>query len=266
MARDDDLDRRLRQLLDEIPPHDDRARRATLEALPTTRQRRFRWWPTLGSARFDRPSRTYAGLAVASLVLIAVGAIGIASLERLPQAGTGPPDMHPPDPFTGTIVCGPVNVAPTTTGTDIALGDAGARIWEGRGGAYTLRIDSIGDPRLTGTLTNQLDVDRYGTGMEALEVGSLTWTLENEDGVWTSQFASFLTEPNEWSTATLRWDGSGGYGGLVAITQLDYLPNMSGTDCGWEVHGLIVSADLLPAYPEPDPLLRPSKIDDPAGT
>lgn len=266
MPRHDDFDRKLAEMLDDIPPHDDRARRATMEAVPSTRQRRFRWWPTLGSRLVKVPSPTYAGLAIASLVLIAGGALGIASLERLPHAGTGPPDLRPPELFEGAISCGPVRVTPTTTGTDVALGDSGARIWEDRGGTYTLRIDSIGDHRLTGTLTNQLDVDRYGASAEALEVGSLTWTIENDGGAWTTHFTSFPTEPGEWATATTRWDGSGDYAGLVSLMQIDYLPATAGGDCYWEVHGLVVSAGLLPAYPEPEPRLRPSSIDDPAGT
>lgn len=267
MERRTDLERGLREMLDDIPPHDDRARRATLEALPSTRQRKHRWLPGASGGARVAIGPAYVGVAAAGLALIAgLGLLLMADVQR-PAEGPGgiTTDLRPPARFEGTILCGPELSRPTTTITDIELGDTATYITEDRGAAYALAIESIEDPRLEGSLTNQLDTDRYGIRSDKLQLGSLRWTIENDDGAWTTSFSSFLTEPNEWSTATARWAGSGGYEGLVALMQIDYIPAITGSDCGWHVHGLIVPAELLPTEMRPEPALRPREPDDSIG-
>ena len=252
MTRPGDLDHRLRQMLDDVPPHDDRARRNALAAVATTTQRRFRWWPSLsmGGRRPGTPAQASL-TAVAIVAVVLLLALGVRTQDGAP--GSSAPDYTTPGLISGSIACGPGIRNPMVTYSNVELEETGRAIVERRGAAYQLSIVSMSDPRLAGTLTDLIDTDQYGAALDDLQVGALTWTLQNDDGSWTSQFVSFQTDPTDWSTATLLWNGSGDYEGLVAVTQLDYLPADTGNDCGWDLTGYIVESDLLPDTPEPMP-------------
>jgi hypothetical protein len=252
MERRTDIDRQLRDMLDDVPPHDDSARRATLEALPATPQRRFRWLPPFIGGPSGR-GLSFAGLTAGLTVVVAVGALGLGFGDRSGERGAGSPDLSPPDSFHGTILCGPDVTGSRIAYTDLNQEGTELRLAESRGGAHRLSIEEMTDPRLEGEPINQLDTDVYGLGADAPEFGALTWTLRNDDGAWTTQFVSFETDSIDWSTASVSWTGSGGYEGLTALTQLDYRPATPGSDCSWMVTGIVVDSALLPEFPEPLP-------------
>ncbi len=248
----DDLDHQLRHMLDDIPPHDDRARRATIAALSATPQRRSRWLPAFSLGMRRRSTSAQASLAAGAIVVV-IGTLLFASSTKDATPGGRDPGDTPPEVISGSIVCGAEVHAPSVTGSGIELGKTGRQVVESRDASYRLPIVSMTDPRLTGTLTNRIDTDLYGVGPESLQIGALTWTLENNDGSWISRFVSFGTDPTDWTTATQLWHGGGDYEGLVAVTQLEYRPPSAGSECGWDLTGYIVPSSLLPDTPEAIP-------------
>jgi hypothetical protein len=251
MGTQPDLDRSLREMLDDIPPHDESARRATLAAIPTTPQRRFRWLPPLFTG--GTAGRRWAGASLAAgvSVLIVLGAVTLQPGDGGLLPGSQPGGITAPQPFEGRFLCGPTVHTSAMTSSDETIAGSDTRIREARAGAYRLTIDSMSDPRLQGELIDGLDSDAYGTAGGGLETGALVWTLTNDAGSWQTQFVNFTTGNSDWATATVPWSGSGDYDGLVAVMSLDYLPNATASDCGWDVRGYIVRAELIPPVPEP---------------
>lgn len=250
MGPHDDLDRRLGEMLDDVPAHSDRARQQTLLALDATPQRRWRWLPTRGGRRSEQ--LVPAALTVV-FGLVLAGLVGVLAWPMVAPAGPGgsTPLVAPPE-VGGRLLC---SEADGRTGAieEVDVGpEPGALVRrETRGFAYPLTIVEMSDPRLDGTVTWAWDEDEYrGTSAGAARVGIGTLRIENDTGAWEGSFGSVHLTEAGWATVVLPLAGEGAYVGQTALWELDYEPSMPEGRCGWHVRGLVVTAADLPAAPE----------------
>lgn len=250
MGPRDDLDRRLGEMLDDVPPHDDRPRRQTLLALDATPQRRGRWpSPLLG--------RRSAQLAPAALTMalgvVLAGLVGVLAWPMVAPADPGgsAPLVAPLD-VGGRLLCSPTD-ARTGTTEELDIGaEPGALVRrETRGFIHPVTIVEMSDPRLDGTVTWAWDEDEYrDASPSAARVGTGTLRIENDAGAWEGSFRSVHLSGAGWATVVLPLAGEGAYIGRMALWELDYEPDMPEGRCGWHVRGLVIAADDLPAVPE----------------
>ena len=219
MRADELLQRGLREMLHEVPPHDDRARRMTMAALATTRQRRHRWLPSIGQTR--PPTLPFAiGSAAVLALAVAIGSVAISALRTTPAGPGGSTSFTVPAGFAGQLLCSP-------TGADT-----------GR-----LEVVEMSDSRLLGETTRGADMG------DQQFVSASAWRIENDDGAWEGSTISLRAEPDGWSTANFVLVGEGAYRGLAAHWILDHDPERMDGRCGWDVQGLIYDADDLPPMP-----------------
>jgi hypothetical protein len=256
-----DFDHKVEEWLKEVPPHDDLARRDVLTAVPTTRQRRFRWLPAVG---FGRPPRRggvlrLTNFAAGLIVMLALGAIvlGLPGLD--PNRIIGPaaspvstlPPVATPAEFRGRILCSFDDLDPgVTEHLEVGTVESPMVRSESRGARYIMPISQISDPRLDGVLTNAWDHDEYRQDDGVVtHVGVNTWRIENAWGAWEGSFPNLVLPGEAWATTTFPMFGEGAFDGLVALWSHEYNDDAR---CSWNVRGLIVRGEL-PAFPEPAP-------------
>jgi hypothetical protein len=260
MDTEHDLDRSLRAMLDHVPAHGATAIRATLEAVPTTAQRRSRWIPAFGGARGRRPAFAVGGVAAALMIVVVAGVVLSPPGSRSVTPGAPSPSPEPQDLpnatiFEGQILCGQSDAQTgSTTLNDIGDEEALLQRRETRGFGYEVAVASMSDPRLDGEIINYWDSDEYFADFSSVgQVGTGTWRITNDEGAWQGSFHDVFFPDDSWGTTVYPLYGEAAYAGLVALWEFDYLPDMAGGGCGWDVHGLILDADVEAAAPVPQP-------------
>jgi len=261
MGVEHEFDRSLHAMLRHVPPHDSTARQATLQAVPTTAQRRFRWVPSFGGgARRGRPAFAIGGVAAALTIVVMVSlSLGLPSSRSIVPGAVSPspkPVDHPSGTiFEGRILCGSsAGRAGSTTFNDIGSEQDPLLRSETRGFGYDVEVASMSDPRLDGQIINYWDSDEYFADDSSVgHVGTGTWRITNDEGAWQGSFHNVFFPDDSWGTTVYPLYGEAAYEGLVALWEFDYLPVTTAGRCGWDVHGLILDAENLPAAPVPQP-------------
>lgn len=271
MGTDYDVDRGLRTMLRDVPPHDGSARRRAMEVFPTTPQRHTRWLPPFVSDHLGRRPWMYA-VAVTAACVVAVAAMGSASWLGRPSTNPGSapaiaPGVTSPAPtgdtgdtgeeidvpsrFSGVLRCGPATSEGATTSGGTIIDREGAEQLIKDREVRGLLIGAISDPRLDGSLVQYIDSHRYGDGPDAAVISAVTWVLEAEAGAWAGSFTSFSDDSADGSGISFVMDGSGEYDGLRAVMTADYWPGGDDQDCTWGVTGYVVGTEQLPDTPTP---------------
>jgi len=258
-------------------PDAEEAGRRIAAKLPTTRQRRRRWWRLPRLARTPRPSgtrdtteyqpspvpatnghtptaigRTTSMLSpvkaiTAGAVIFAIsGAFLIA--QPFGQQGRVPgaeaPAPLPPEPFSGIVHCGGQVAFGTSESLEFPMGEANMTVVSERGDTWRPSAPGMSDPRLQGNYAISFDTDAYYPPgvVDSLDViGAGTWRIENDEGAWQGSYHIVGGAP-----VVVPLVGEGAYDGLTAIVESAF----SESDCAWEWSGLIIDRGL-PEYPEP---------------
>jgi hypothetical protein len=161
-------------------------------------------------------------------------------------------ERMPPTAFTGRLVCS--DEVPVLAGeqseeqfaSGITLEKLGTPTW-------SMKVEDASDPRLDGDGTFALNGDGYWEGVVGdtadvslvdVMVGAIR--IRNDAGAW--QGVTYLVnvgdEP-QFDADVVLLVGSGGYTGLVAMTEMRQRTNI----CDWDLRGVIVEGDL-PLIPE----------------
>jgi len=226
-----------------------------------TAQRRFRWIPAVGGgARGGRPAFAVGGVAAALTIVVLVGLALSLPTNRSVLPGALSPSLEPQDPpnatiFEGQILCGQSDAQTgSTTLNDIGGEEALLQRRETRGFGHDVEVAAMSDPRLDGEIINYWDSDEYFADFSSVgQVGTGTWRITNDEGSWQGSFHNVFFPDDSWGTTVYPLYGEAAYAGLVALWEFDYLPDMASGGCGWDVHGLILDAEDLPAAPVPQP-------------
>ncbi len=172
---------------------------------------------------------------LALVLAVAISSVALTSVASA-QSDAEPKAADAPVAFTGKLKCGP--------------GVAGK--------GFVLPVLEMSDPRLSGEVNHFFAArgierpDGYAaTDLPA--VGTGTWRITNDEGSWQGSFHNVFFPDDSWGTTVYPLYGEAAYAGLVALWEFDYLPDMASGGCGWDVHGLILDAEDLPAAPVPQP-------------
>ena len=157
----------------------------------------------------------------------------LATIAAASLAATAAPVSAQEDPvmtqFSGTLGCGMM--------LDTREGHA----------AFSFRDPELSDPRLGGEHISHLDGYQDGDPDAEGGIGVYAglWEITNEEGSWLGDYSTFRFPPDSYSTLTVHLDGFGGYDGLTAVMEADWLES-----CGWDLRGAIVEGQL-PDTPAP---------------
>lgn len=243
-----------------------------IDAVPTTPQRRRRWWDRVRSGRVETLSATdmteYRANAIPAtnghrptvigrthsmfspVKAIAAGALAFAIggvllvAQPFDQRTTGVPgaatdeERAAPVEFTAKWAFGPS----IRSGTSEAFANG---VHE-RGGAWRPRVLVAGtDPRWEGTISVAQNSDDYGA-IGGPSVGMFAFRIENEEGAWQQMPTVTLVVPGVDEVDRGVFVGEGAYEGLIAVVDIatDHAAQT------WDLHGYIID-DELPPPPEP---------------
>ena len=119
-----------------------------------------------------------------------------------------------------------------------AVAEDGITKWRGQVWQPRTRTEAT-DPRFRGEITNSWNHDDYPDGSK---IGSVTFTVRNDDGAWIMRPALALEFPGDqwWPLFGAIFDGEGAYDGLLALV------NIETADSGFDLRGYIVDEDSLP--------------------
>jgi hypothetical protein len=249
MTQRSDLDQELREMLRDVPPHDDWARRTTLEAIPSIPQRR---WPRLslpwGGSSKPRRASTLGALTAALLGVAVVGLL----LSVDPAPSPAPGSAAPVSAFNGLLLCGDTEDPFGSRATrQLGSTDDPYSVSESRGSGWVLEMAEVSDPRFDGVVIDYWDQDDFMDVPNRYTLGAGTWRVETEVGAWQGSFHNLQLPGDDWATTTFPMYGESAYEGLVAMWELDYLPDAMAGRCGWAIEGLVLETDLVPPPPEP---------------
>jgi hypothetical protein len=263
--KDDHLLQEMRRWLQQdhvAMPDAEAAARQVAARLPTTKQRRGRWWrfarrqqaptPTAGETTDHQPfpipatigrrpditGRTTSMFSPAKAIFAGAVVLGIGSVllvaQPLDRPGGVPGAETMSAPVAPVEFTGRWEYSYTIT--------AG----EGSGGTWAYAAEGMSDPRLDGRVSI--------TGNSSVLVsGATIWSsafrIENDEGAW-QEVPGMLVQFGHAaaSTRTGLFEGEGAYEGLVAVTELAW--DVSGVDSAFDVRGIVFDADTLPTTVE----------------
>lgn len=189
---------------------------------------------------------TGAALATSAIIL-AMSASAVAQSEASPTV------VAPPEPFTAWLACGQdagLNEASVKLGLE---DDSGTSAFEFPRTIWRFPTLQVSDPRMGGSTYNYLSGTEWTNADwdDEISVFSALWHVVNDGGEWIGPYSTLRSPEIGYATNAIRLEGHGGYEGLYAIIQADFLD-----DCGWDVTGYILERDM-PPFPEPEAALQP---------
>jgi hypothetical protein len=255
-----ELDRMLGAFFNEGPDElADRVIDAALDEIDQTQQRRAVRLPR-GYRAMSMLTRLAAAAAIGvlavggALYLARPGQPGVGGPGPTPGASAGPgqpasPSPGPVVPGKAAYVAGTETVTVTTPGTPTQAGDA-TRLR----GRVVASVDTMDDPRVSGTGTITANFDMYG------RVGPQwgTYRLENAGGAWEGKWTGALWEGGN-ATNVAGWlVGSGAYQGWTYFTHVWGTTNL-------QVEGVIYPGSPPTTAPLPSSSPIPASASPAAG-
>ena len=266
MTANNDLERRLTDHYAAVAPSsapDWVLEQALANVHDTTQRRVLRLVPR----RLDNMN-TFTKLAMAAVVVIAVGALGIGVLRpdrtvtpAAPAPSTSPSPAasvqpsaspsaavaaQPPVEVTGTIACGPpVNPSRAGTAETVDVGSDGLVLTRTRDGAWVQTV-TMSDPRLEGAIYQTWEGDSYRMpGAEkGPEMFAATRRIVNGDGAWESRsIGGAYADGTAIGETPEVFIGEGAYEGLIAILETT---SLDAQGCVGEMRGMIFAGAPLP--------------------
>jgi len=193
--------------------------------------------------------RHFSGLTVAIVTMTLAGS----TIAYSQSDEAADPSVALPQAFTAKLGCGQ-DVGLNERSIELAPEDAdGTSVDEFPRTIWRFRPLQVSDPRMGGNTYGYLAGTEWSNPDwdEEISVFSALWHVVNDGGEWIGPYTTLRNPEIGYATNAIRLEGHGGYEGLYAVIQADFLD-----ECGWDVTGYILERDM-PPFPEPAEGLRP---------
>lgn len=186
-----------------------------------------------------------AAVSVMTLLLSSLVATSVSAVDADEPAGD--PAVTSPTVFDGRLGCGQRfqrpnegerQSIPDSVGADGVERSVVSAIWR-------FPVVDMSDDRFDGRYLGFQEGMDFRLDGDEIGVFSGLWQITNDGGEWVGAHSFARLSPTEYSTATIRMDGRGGYEGLTAVMEADWR-----IDCGYDIRGLVVEQSL-PEFPDP---------------